>query len=211
MRTIVLSAILFSLAFLSCNICTKKVFCPDFHDETLESWFPLANRKVFTFKTSNNDIKTFTFDTVMTSQPYTADQTRGSGCFADQKAISKETDAQGKPALSITLQMENPFYENGIEKRVLVQLLGLNFTGTNMVMSEGFRQVINESHGGYGMLKSIPAIQLGGKTFYNVQSIYFDTISNLPKAPVYKVYIANNHGIIAYETYRPVMLWVREQ
>lgn len=211
MRTTVLSAVLFSLAFLSCNFCTKKVPCPEFHDETLESWFPLQNRKAFTFKASNGEIKTYAIDSVFTSQPYTTEQNRGSACYADQQAISKEKNAQGRPLLAIKLQSEHPFYESGTQKSVFVQLLGLSFKGTDLAIGEGFRQVINESHGGTGMLKNLPSIQLGGKTFNNVQSIYFDTISNLPKAPVHKVYIANNHGIIAYETYRPFMLWVREE
>ena len=211
MKATVLSAIIFSLAFLSCNICTKKVPCPEFQDATLESWFPLKNRNGFTFKASNGNIKTYTIDTVFTSQPYTTEKNKGSACYADQQAASKETNAQGRPELAIRLQSEQPFYESGTEKSVFVQLLGLSFKGTDIAIGEGFRQVINESHGGTGMLKYIPSIQLGGRTFNNVQSIYFDTISNLPKAPVHKVYIANNHGIIAYETYRPFMLWVREE
>lgn len=206
MRTI---AVLFSLAFLSCNICTKKVPCPPFQDAVLEDWFPLNGVKGLTFKASNNEVRKFTFDSIITSQPYTTDKTRGSGCNSSQEAISKERDAQGMPALSVVLRNWKPFYENGTERDVTVQLLGLNFIGTDPD-SEGFRQVRNTSHGGYGMLTHHASVQLNGKTFYSVQSIYFDTISNLPKAPVYKVYISRLNGIIAYETYRPVLLWVKE-
>lgn len=200
-----LGAIIFALTFWSCNICTKKVSCPEFNDETLESWFPYDAGLKLRFL-SNSQLQMFTFDDVTTSGPYMSE---GRGCTSNRRGSSKEVDAGGVPMFIFDLQRFDPAFNGGSSRAVNLRLLGLQFKGTDPD-EEGFQQVFNESHGGMGMLKYHPSIQLGGKTFYNVQSIYFDTISNLPKAPVFKVYISRQNGLVAYETYRPVLLWVKE-
>ena len=95
MRTVLTLAGLFPLLLIlsSCGICSKKVSCPAFEDDLLEAWFPLENLKSLSFKSTANQLQTFTFD-VTTSKPYNVYQ-QGGGCSAYKQAISKKNRSFG--------------------------------------------------------------------------------------------------------------------
>lgn len=196
------------IAIASCGICSKKVSCPAFEDEVLEDWFPLEKAKSLSFRSAANQLQTFTFD-ITTSEPYRVIEEYAGGCSAYKQAISKQNDLPGRPAISFQLTTSRRRDESDNERTVSILLFGLSCFGTDLG-SEGLRKVVRDNKGEMGMLQYYPSVQLAGKTFTNVQSIYFDTTGTAPKSAVYKLYISRQNGLIAYETYQPGMLWVKE-
>jgi len=53
-------------------------------------------------------------------------------------------------------------------------------------------------------------MNIGGKSFSNVQLITKDTAAGYKNAGTYKIFLAKNVGIIAYENYPDLRLWIKQ-
>lgn len=195
------------LLLAACGICSKKVPCPAFDDDMLESWFPYDDGSIKLRFTNSSQVQEFNLITNSTPS-YTATQTQGKGCNATRTISSNETIPGGHPAMYLQLEKYQPFFSNADERTVILSLLGLQIEGIYLD-EKGFSQVFNKSQGGTGMLKYHNSITLGGKLFGQVQQISFDT-GLVKKPPVYNIYISQRNGIVAYQTYSPALLWVKE-
>jgi hypothetical protein len=54
------------------------------------------------------------------------------------------------------------------------------------------------------------SLNISGAVYYNVQMIKKDTTSNSKEAGPYKVYLAKNIGIVAYENYPDLKTWIKQ-
>ncbi len=208
MRLLFLAAICtFTLLLSACDICSKKVPCPAFEDEIMESWFPYDAATVLKFR-NGTQVQELTLSSSVSSPAYTATQSRGQGCNANRTISSKETITGGSAALYLRLEKYEPFYSNDDERKAFLMLYGLEMEG-DYLGEKGFSQVFNRSQGGTGMLKYYNSLTLGGKAFTEVQQISFDT-GLAKKPPVYNIYISRRTGIVAYQTYNSALLWVKE-
>ncbi len=116
----------------------------------------------------------------------------------------KERDSFGNPELMVTMASRN--LDNAPHRNVVVTFL---WAVANGDFSENGFVNPKDYYGGHPAVQFHNAIQLNGRSFSNVQSITFDTTVS-KKSPVYKLYIARGHGVLAYETYNPALLWVKE-
>jgi hypothetical protein len=98
-----------ALSLLSCGDCSKKIDCPGYKDDTLDSWFPYGPVQRLIFESNNNRMDTFTLRNTETTAPY---QVTGGlfspvHCDARKRFQSLELDTFKRNKMTVELSSDN--------------------------------------------------------------------------------------------------------
>src|SRR5947209_9220304 len=98
------------LSFYSCGSCSKKIDCPGYKDDVLDSWFAYSNNQQLIFLSNTNQRDTFTLRNIMTTAPY--QYTRGPfspplSCSAEKIFETVEIDSLKQTKLRVELSSSN--------------------------------------------------------------------------------------------------------
>ncbi|RYZ61156.1 MAG: hypothetical protein EOO14_05715, partial [Chitinophagaceae bacterium] len=171
---------------VSCGLCSKKVACPGYKDELLDSWFPYTDGQQLRFRGNANNMETYTLVNTETMAPYEASSS-GYGstprCVAQKVFQSAEKDSLGGSKAAIYLQSTEDHRQTSFSfgrNHFSISLVGENST----MVSTGSRNMI---------IVQQPAVIVGTRTFTNLLEATGDT-SQTKNAGVYKVYFARGKG-----------------
>lgn len=206
-RLIVLSAFCLSLHSLySCKECSKKIPCPGYKDTLLDSWFPYQDAQTLVFKSNLN-----VYDTLLMNLIYVTGENEYSSstgnCTASKTFSSIRRDSANYAAFGISLTTGRDAYSSSNNTSASIQFYRKIFTGQNLSQS-GFNSfsVLSEFN---IVPQNFTNYSLNGTTYPAVQSIRADTSTNHSPG-VYKILIAKNYGIIAYETNPGAVTWIKQ-
>ena len=202
MRIGILIALFFCITFLPGVDCRPVMDCPGFEDSLLVQWFPYKPLDSVKFTTATNSSRTFRVYSVRDSEP------RRTKLCMPRRTIELAqydlTDVHGP----FRFELAKYITSDGRSKRnVFIDMRTQFFSGD--FNDTGFQKPAIEPQYGKFQLQSYNSIQLNGKLFTEVQGIFFDTTASV-KPAFQKIYISKRHGLIAYETYNPALLWVKE-
>ena len=195
------------LIFNRCTICScKKVPCPAFDNLNFSQWFPYQNGEVVIFG-NNAAFDTLSFSNIQKSSSYDAQQgcfNGSTGCNANCYIYSDQLSSSYNRKLQVSINTITPFQSNTSQKNIVFAFYQLNFQATDIV-DTGF--VLPA-----GLLSSkyFSTLHIAGSSFNSVQMIYKDTTADNKFSGPYKIYFAKNTGIVAYENYPDLKLWIKQ-
>jgi hypothetical protein len=185
----------------------KKVACPQFNDPSFDTWFPYNPGQQIIFKTLTGKTDTITFGSVIKSGSYEANKGcthADHGCIQRIDILSGGTDSSGTSKFIISYNILTPFTSTVIPKKLELRFHQFNLTGTD-VTSQGLQVEPGQSI----QSQSIATVNLNGSIFSTVQVLQRDTAALKNTGP-YKLYLSQNTGLAAYETYPGGELWVKQ-
>jgi hypothetical protein len=189
--------------FISCGECSRKIDCPGYKDDTLDSWFPYRTNQRLVFASTANAQNSFTLENTETTSPYQeSGGIYGPSLWCEAKKVfqSKETDSikRSKAVIELFSRKEGRSVRIRIDGKDL-DISGFSSSGTGHLTSGGRTMVP----------RLIPQITLDNKTFHNVMEAVGDTIHS-NSAGFYKVYYAKDQGLISYTEYPSLITWVKQ-
>jgi hypothetical protein len=189
-----------AILFDHCTVCScKKIPCPAFNDTSFSRWFPYnTDDKVIFQSTSLSDTISLY---VAKSEAYEATQ----GCFGANggctggncQIYSNELSTSYNRKLLVCIF-------SGSLKNISFDFYQFNCQATD-ITDTGLVLLDTYSYSIY-----YPSLNIGGKTFSNVQLIAKDTAANNKIAGPYKIFLAKDVGIVAYEIYPDLELLVKQ-
>lgn len=193
---------IFSFTFFSCNVCScKKVPCPAFEDVNFQTWFASyqsAQQSIYKYQSS---FDTITLASPIKNETYEASQGcigANQGCSMNYSAESYEISATLRRKLSLN------YFGAPSQKSISIWVMGFDCYA-NDVNNQGLVPVSGVYTGSFSS-----SLTLDGKTFNNVQVIMRDTTTNHFIDQPYKIYLSKGPGLIAYEMYPGLQLWVKQ-
>jgi hypothetical protein len=184
--------------FDNCTVCScKKVLCPAFNDTSFNRWFPYNTNNQIIFR-NNSDADTFSFYVDRSADYETTQGCFGAhgGCIPYCHLYSNELYTLYDRKLQVTIYSATP-------KDILLNFYQFNCRATD-ITDTGLAVVDTSAHSNYH-----PSMNIGGNTFNSVQLITKDTAGGKISGP-YKIFLEKNAGIIAYETYPDLKLWIKQ-
>jgi hypothetical protein len=198
------SILLFASAtwFTSCKCSYKTYDCPAFNSAALSGWFPYGDITTLIFENGSGQRDSIYLKNTMTTEAHTI-TARSRSCYASKTFTSTENPTAGFKKLSIGLirtEADNIMDEATVSVKADASF---NFRGVtvNELGTANFKYSVPVS------IQYLPSVSLSGKTFTNVAISYRDT-TNSKLSGVYKLYIAKNTGLVAYEDFPSRTLWV---
>jgi hypothetical protein len=189
-----------TILFNSCTVCScKKVPCSAFSDTIFSRWFPYNTGDEVIFQSTSGSDTVSLY--VTKSEAYEASQGcfgASSGCSAGYCQIySNELSSSYSKKLHVEIFDTSP-------KNISLTFYQFNCQGTD-IADTGMVLIDTSSYSKY-----YPSFNIGGKTFSNVQLIAKDTTASNTIAGPYKIFLVKNTGIVAYETYPDLALWIKQ-
>jgi len=189
-----------AILFDHCTTCScKTVPCPAFNDTAFSRWFPYNTSDQIIFQNASAS-DTFSLY-VERSEAYDATQGcigASGGCLVYCRMNSNEVYASYNRKFQVSIYSSSPksvsldFYQ--------FNCLASDIVDTGLVLVD----TLSQSH-------YYPSLNIGGKSFSNVQLLSKDTSGNKNKmAGPYQIFLVKNAGIVAYENYPDLTLWVKQ-
>lgn len=181
----------------------KQVTCPAFDDNIVKQWIPYENRSILIF-TSSSGKDTFYIEAVSKSDPYqTTISARSPSCNSN-----KQWNSYGDP-LNIYVGRAVDQYNSSSIENINISIkeqsfTGYGFTDTGINVRNSYDGSVSEK------TNFFTTITLNNSVFNNVQSLEKDTTSMIKPDGIYKIYLAKNKGIVAYEELPYKTLWVKK-
>jgi hypothetical protein len=184
--------------FDNCTTCScKQVPCPAFNDTNFNQWFPYNSGDQVIFW--NNSVS----DTFNLYADRSASYEISQGCFGANGSCmahcymySNELYSSYNRKFQLSIYGTSPksisldFYQFNCQ--------AIHIADTGLV----FNDSLTHSH-------YYPSLNVRGKTFSDVQLITRDTAATYKISGPYKVFLAKKVGIIAYEIYPDLSVWVK--
>lgn len=193
----------------SCEDCSKKVPCPAYNDSVLDAWLPYHDNSFIVFKNGQNISDTLVLqltDSTVENE-YSTSAASGADCQAVKSLRSVQQDSMMRAKLSIFLYTNSDAYAANVYRTAQIYFKGNEFI-CKEPGSSGFTQFSTSSEAAV-TFQNLANYQLNGNTYPVVQVITADTAtSNF--TGVYKMILAKNYGIIAYETNPGSVAWVKQ-
>lgn len=183
--------LLLPAALVACFIsCTKETHCPAFPDD-MEAWIAYYQGEQVKF-TSPKSEQSFTFVDSYVSKFYTVGQTEA--CECESSAHSK-TNIDSTNNIQLLCSASKQRSRTDFEFKF--QHFGY-YHGTFYYPEkyDSFRFCIKDN-GNIDSATLTDGVQVGGKTYNHVLVADLDTAS-MPGTLIYRIYIAQNEGIIKY-------------
>ena len=182
-----LTAALVAILFASCN---KETHCPAFPYD-LEAWISYYEGEEVEF-TGPRSSQSFTIVESNSSKFYTVGRTEACEC---------ESSARSKTNIDSTNNIQLICYANKLNRRTDFEFKFQHYGYYNWVFYfpekyDSFRFCIKDN-GGIESATYADGVKVGGKTYDHVIVAELDT-ATMPGTIVYKIYIAQNEGIIKY-------------
>jgi len=184
--------------FNNCTVCScKKVPCPAFNDTSFNRWFPYNTNDQIIFR-NNSESDTFSFY-VDRSAAYETEQGcfgAHGGCIPYCRVYSNEIYSSYNRKLQVTIYSSSP-------KDISLDFYQFNCRATD-IADTGLAVVDTSARSTY-----FSSINIGSSTFSSIQLITKDTSGGKISGP-YKIFLEKDAGIIAYETYPDLKLWIKQ-
>ena len=192
----------FVFTLLSCGDCSKKIDCPGYKDDTLDSWFPYDAMQRLIFESSTNLKDTFTLRTTETTAPYQARSSMFSplSCDARKTFQSLEIDTLKRNKMRIQLNSAN-------QNRMAYFTIGAYYFSIDGMQANGLGHV--SAGGRYLVPRILPTLRLGSRTYTHVIEAIGDTV-NSKLSGIYKLYYAQGEGLVSYSEYPSLTNWTKE-
>jgi len=201
MKFIFTVCLFFTIFFFdSCTTCScKKVPCAAFIDTSFDQWFPYSTGAKMIFQ--NNSLSDTVSLYVYRSETYETSQGcfgANGGCLAYCHMYSDELYSS-----SYNRKMQVSIY-NTSPKSMALDFYQFNCRASD-ITDTGLAVMDSFSRSNY-----YSSMDIGGRTFSNVQLITRDTSASNKISGPYKIFLAKKVGIIAYEIYPDLKLWTRQ-
>jgi hypothetical protein len=200
MKFIFTLCLFFTIFFFdSCTTCScKKVPCAAFNDTSFDQWFPYKSDDQMIFQ--NNSVSDTFSLYVDRSAAYETNQ----GCFGANGGCLAYCHMYSNELYSSYIRKMQFSIYNSSPKNMSFDLYQFNcqasdITDTGLIVIDSF----SRSH-------YYPSMNVGGRTFSNVQLITRDTAASNKISGPYKIFLAKKVGIIAYEIYPDMTLWIKQ-
>lgn len=190
-----------TVLFLSCGDCSKRIDCPGYKDDTLDSWFPYRHNQQLIFRTTNQ-ADTFTLNNIEVTAPY---QARGGAfgpspsCEANKVFETRELDTLKRPKGSIRFSTTG--HIRSISFRLNNATLSLYNLQTNGLASATLN--------GNAASRLLPSFSIGSRTYANVVEVLCDTTIGKPPG-IYKLYYAKGEGLLQFSVFPTLQTWTKE-
>ena len=204
MRSLVFAAglLIFSCIFYNCNVCScKKVSCPAFEDVDFQNWFApyqSLQQSIYKYQSSTDTITTGIPNKNQTYEASQGCMGANLGCLMNFSVESYEISATFRRKLALSY--------NGSSASSFITLFVMGFDCSASDIND---QGLVLTSGAYTS-NYATSLTLNGNSFNNVQVITRDTTTNHFTDQPYKVYLSKSAGVIAYEMYPGLQLWVKQ-
>jgi hypothetical protein len=185
--------------------CSKKggtVFydCPAFRDSLYDQWFPYVKSQVLRFRNSTGIENTINLERVDKTPDYKYYVEGGGSCAPKVTVRSAGTIGF---ATGFLLEYSKGPNISGLSinlKSILITAREIKDTGIVLYQNTTTR---------FNMTRYFSTYALNGKSYSNVQIITRDTAAD-KTLDIYKVLIAKGTGILGYEEYPSLELWLKQ-
>jgi hypothetical protein len=195
-----LSSLLFFVAVIvtSCNSdCSKKVDCPAFNDAVLSEWFPYKDNTSLIFL-SVNSTDTFQLKNTEKSGPYEI-AVGGLGNNNRDCHASNKFQSVTQNTVNFSAELSSILYSYSTTPARFVYLkIFNNDIQAQDLKDNGFTTII--INGQPCAIEYFPSLQVGGRTYSNVQKATRDTVT-IRTPGIFQVYIAKGNGLVGYSQY----------
>jgi len=196
---ILLSAAVLTLH--SCTVCScKTVPCPAYANVSFDAWFPYDSGQVIEFKSTGGITDTITIGQIETTSAYDAQQ----GCYHSDNGCNTRKYIYGSGKMTAEYFSSADWNGKLVDKHCFFQLYDFVAAGSD-ISDTGI--VFTTPPPNYRS-QYITALTLNGKTYNNLQVFERDSASL--KENIYKVYIARDIGLLAYEYYPAKILFIKK-
>jgi hypothetical protein len=186
-------------AFSFCS----KIHCAGFTDAEFDSWFPYAQGKTVYFKSGNNDIDSlYNLSVFKTAASTTSGGFGGGKCDAPLATIQSVYVDSATLFFMLSYNTFGGSGSNNILNLNVNQFLvtGINITDSGIVISPTLNPVQSSFYS---------SLTIEGNNYNNVQVIQTDT-TGLAANSVYKIWLAKNIGLLAYQEYPSLAIWLKQ-
>jgi len=197
-----LSVIAFALIFgfiqVAFSFCSE-IICPAFNDENFDQWFPYKTGQVHIF---SNGIQK---DTITIADVTRSEETRRRGGYGSQSCgayVSVNSSETGTTNYyKFSIGGNNEYYRIGLHD---FSIAYLNSSDSGLITSP--------SPPGYNAQFKFeyPRNSYFNSMFYEKLEIISRDTMSIKSAGVYKIWLAANKGIIAYEEYPGLTRWIKQ-
>lgn len=200
----ILAPILLVPFFISCGVCSKKIDCPGYKDDTLDSWFPYQNNQQLVFRNDNNEADTFNLKITEITEPYqltTGPLAGPKSCMEWKRLAGTRPSTPKENIVVINLNTQDGKW------RTVDFSIGNHGFDIYDLQGNGLGQIRSGSR---ALLPQAQAIaNVGGTPFYNVIEAIGDTAGD--KTPgIYKLYYKQGAGVVAYSEYPSLQTWIKQ-
>jgi hypothetical protein len=175
--------------------------CPAFQDSFYDQWFPYANSQAIRFRTSRGVETTMLIDRVDKTPDYKYYTPGGGSC--NPKVTIRSSDVNSS-SIHFMLEYSLADQANNLNislKTIVIQGQNIKDTGINQLTGASLR---------FNRFQFLSSFIINGKTYPNVQIISRDTVQD--KADdIYKLIIAKQVGILAFEEYPSLERWLKQE
>jgi hypothetical protein len=210
----ILAICVFIVAIFSerCTICScKQVPCPAFNDSDFAKWFPYAGGEILIFQNASA-FDTINIGGVQKSSSYDANQgcsSGNNGCTASCTISTDDLSPAFVRKLQVTISTVTPFGSNQPTRQINLAFYELSCMA-NGLADTGLVEIHSIDSISHFTSNYYSSMNIGGHAFNSVQLIEMDTSSTSKYSGPYKIFLAKNAGIVAYETYPDVKLWTKQ-
>lgn len=198
---VILLTLILAAFFLSCGACSKKLDCPGYKDDTLDSWFPYKNNQQLIFVSNTNSSDTTTLGNTETTAPYQVTGGSLSRLYYEARKIFRSHELDSLKQNKIVVELV------ATGTRVVNFTIGRNAFYIYNLQSNGLGQI--NTNGRYLMPEQKAAVTINNRTFYNVIEAIGDTTAS--KTPgIYKLYYRRGEGLVGYSLYPSLITWVKQ-
>ena len=186
------------------NSFCSKVSCNGFSDSKFDLWFPYQQGQTIHFLSEQNDTSSLFISYTNKTKASTISGGFGSHCSIPTAII--QSSRVGSLSNSLYLNYV-AFSSSDSTKNINLNfdgfmLLGGAITDTGIAIRSGNTNV-QSSYNSF--------MNIQGTIYYNVQLIQLDTTETYQKnVGVYKIWLAKNTGILAYQEYPSLLMWVKQ-
>lgn len=198
---VILLALLPAVFLLSCGACSKKLDCPGYKDDTLDSWFPYKNNQQLIFTSNSNTSDTATLRNTETTAPYQVTGGALSRLYCDAKKVFRSAELDSLKQNKIVVELIST------GSRVVNFTIGRNAFYIYNLKSDGLGQI--STNGRYFVPEQKAAVTINNHTFYNVVEAIGDTTASKVSG-IYKLYYRQGEGLVGYSLYPSLITWAKQ-
>ena len=177
------------------SFCSKTK-CPAFSDAYFDKWFPYTQGQSIYFTSSLSRKDTIAI-THTNKSAAGSTYSGSSSCGMDASIYSNAPNPSSNAKLSITLSK----YASG--KTLNIYLYNFYVSGNDLT-DQGVQLANTTTKAQY-----YPSLTINGRTYSNVEVIEKDTSSS-KQVGIYKLWLAQQNGLVAYEHYPTLEQWVKQ-
>jgi hypothetical protein len=198
----ILLALLLACLQGSVSFCSKKN-CAAFSNANFDSWFPYRQGQTVYYATINNEV-----DSLVNITIYKSPASTSSGGFSSRACVvSASVQSQYIDSADPYLHLNYIIDDGSATNTVQLNINQFFVSGTNITDS-GI--TINAAISMYPVQSSFyNSLTIEGKNYSDVQMILRDT-AGLAANSVCKIWIAKNIGLLAYQEYPSLTIWLKQ-